>query len=81
MMRPWKQGEEFLHRCRAGVLQYVTLQSLGAVLAFVLQRSGVYHEGSMSPTHGYLYLAMMKNVSQCWALYHLRTHKYGGHIP
>lgn len=67
----WEQGVVFLHKCRVGVLQYVAVQCFCAIAGFFLQHwyRDFYREGSMSPEHGYFYLAMLKNFSQCWALY------------
>ena len=68
-MKPWKQGDEFLHRCRVGVLQYVAWQSFSALFAFIMERYDNFHEGSFSPSHGYIYVLVIKSFSQAWALY------------
>ena len=38
-------GAEFLNTCKRGVIQYVTLQSLLALLTYVLQANNMYHAG------------------------------------
>ena len=68
-MKPWKQGDDFLHRCRVGVLQYVAWQSFSALFAFIMEKNHNFHEGSFSPSHGYIYVLVIKSFSQAWALY------------
>ncbi len=38
-------GAEFLNTCKRGVIQYVSLQSLLALLTYVLQANNMYHAG------------------------------------
>lgn len=35
----------------------------------VLEKYGVYKEGDFTPKGGYLYICILTNLSQCWALY------------
>lgn len=63
----WKSP--FFIKCKFGVLQYVLLKFLCAVLVLILEYYGVYKEGDFSPRGGYLYICIITNTSQCWALY------------
>mmetsp|Transcript_15592 Transcript_15592/g.20566 ORF Transcript_15592/g.20566 Transcript_15592/m.20566 type:complete len:455 (+) Transcript_15592:69-1433(+) len=66
---PWKMGREFLEKCKFGVLQYVVLKNLMAALTFVLVNYELYGEGEFHWTKGYLYVTIVNNFSQSWALY------------
>ena len=68
-LKPWKQGIEFLHRCRVGVLQYVACQVFSSIFSFISERNGSFHEGSLDPGYGYFWVAMLKSFSQGWALW------------
>lgn len=63
----WKSP--FFIKCKFGVLQYVLLKFLCAVLVLILEYYGLYKEGDFSPRGGYLYICIITNTSQCWALY------------
>ena len=59
----------FFVRCKFGVLQYVLLKFVSAILIFALEINDLYKEGDFTPKGGYLYICMITNLSQCWALY------------
>ena len=59
----------FYIKCKFGVLQYVILKLLTAIVTMILELKGLYKEGDFSPKGGYLYLCFITNTSQCWALY------------
>lgn len=59
----------FYIRCKLGVLQYVLLKFLCAVSVLLLEWKGVYKDGNFSWKYGYLYICIVTNLSQCWALY------------
>jgi hypothetical protein len=59
----------FFVKCKFGVLQYVLLKFTSSILIMVLELYDVYKEGDFTPTGGYLYICILTNVSQCWALY------------
>lgn len=59
----------FFMRCKLGVLQYVLLKFLCAVSVLILEWKGVYKDGDFSWNYGYLYICIVTNLSQCWALY------------
>ena len=71
--RPTKRGvrwtSPFFVRCKFGVLQYVVLKFFSAIFVMLLERYGLYKEGDFTPRGGYLYIAILTNLSQCWALY------------
>jgi len=51
------------------VLQFVLIKPVTAVLAIVLDKNGVYHEGSFDLKSGYFYLAAINNISVSLSLY------------
>lgn len=68
-VKPWAMGADFLHCSKLGVLQYVLLKNLMAVVIFVLQILDCYGEGQFRFDRGYLYVCFISNTSQVWALY------------
>ena len=69
----------FFINCKFGVLQYVLLKFLSAVAVLLLEWKGWYKEGNFTPRGGYLYICILTNVSQCWALYCLILFYYATH--
>ena len=70
--RPIKRVEwtsPFFIKCKFGVLQYVLLKFVSAISVMVLEMYGLYKEGDFTPKGGYLYICILTNLSQCWALY------------
>lgn len=63
----WKSP--FFIKCKFGVLQYVLLKFVSTLVVFILELYGVYKEGNFTPKGGYLYICILTNLSQCWALY------------
>jgi hypothetical protein len=59
----------FFVQCKFGVLQYVLLKFISALFVVILERIHWYKEGDFTPTGGYLYICILTNTSQCWALY------------
>ncbi len=59
----------FFVKCKFGVLQYVLLKFLCSIVVMILERYRIYKEGNFTPKGGYLYICILTNVSQCWALY------------
>jgi len=70
-MSPWIMGHELLHKCKVGVLQYVVIKNLLAVTIFILVSLNLYDEGAFRFDRGYLYVCVITNISQLWALYSL----------
>jgi Organic solute transporter Ostalpha len=69
----------FFVQCKFGVLQYVLLKFVSAVAVMILELKGWYREGNFSPKGGYLYICILTNTSQCWALYCLIFFYYATH--
>jgi hypothetical protein len=59
----------FFLRCKFGVLQYVLLKFILTIAVFILERNGLYKEGVFSYKGGYLYISIVTNISQTWAIY------------
>jgi hypothetical protein len=68
-MKRWRMGREFLSKCKFGVLSYVVAKIFTATVTFFCVRDGTYGEGTFNPLKGYIWVAMVDNVSQLWALY------------
>ncbi len=63
-------GFEFMIKCKYGVLQYVVLKILATVAIAILEPLGLYNEGVIDFTKGYVYISFIViNFSQMWALY------------
>jgi hypothetical protein len=73
----WKSP--FFVKCKFGVLQYVLLKIVLCVAVLILEFKGWYKEGDFSWKRGYLYICILTNVSQCWALYCLIFFYYATH--
>lgn len=70
--RPSKRVEwtsPFFVKCKFGVLQYVLFKFSSAFFVVVLEMYDLYKEGDFTPRGGYLYICILTNLSQCWALY------------
>lgn len=59
----------FFVKCKFGVLQYVLLKFLCSIAVMILEKFNLYKEGDFTPKGGYLYICILTNTSQCWALY------------
>jgi len=62
-------GHSFLRRVQQGILQFVFVKPMTALLALLLSLAGVYHEGHFRITDAYLYLSLINNCSVSLALY------------
>ncbi|RZC45869.1 hypothetical protein C5167_038821 [Papaver somniferum] len=65
----WYLGPEFYQAVKIGIVQYMLLKTICALLAIVFELFGVYGEGKFEWKYGYPYLAVVLNFSQTWALY------------
>jgi len=65
----WKRGEEFYIMTKIGILQYVPVKLMTPVIAYMWWRFNFYHEGTFSWRDGYIYIFLVTNISQVWALY------------
>lgn len=68
-LRDWHLGPDFYQAVKIGIVQYMILKMICALLAMILQSFGVYGEGKFEWRYGYPYLASILNFSQTWALY------------
>ena len=70
-LRPWRiNTNQFLHRCRVGVFQYVVLRVTLAILTFVLELCDAYGEGEWTNfRRPFVYFAVVLNLSQFAAMY------------
>jgi len=59
----------FFIKCKFGCLQYVLLKFVSSIFVMVLEVNGWYKEGDFTTRGGYLYICILTNLSQCWALY------------
>lgn len=69
MLNPWPVGEWFYLVVKFGLVQYMIIKTICALLAVILESFGVYCEGEFKWNCGYSYTAMALNFSQSWALY------------
>ncbi|XP_010244016.1 PREDICTED: protein LAZ1 homolog 1-like [Nelumbo nucifera] len=68
-LKQWYLGPDFYHAVKVGIVQYMILKMICALLAIILELFGVYGEGKFDWKYGYPYLAVVLNFSQTWALY------------
>ncbi|XP_058197088.1 protein LAZ1 isoform X3 [Rhododendron vialii] len=68
-IKPWKLGQWVYQVIKLGIIQYMIIKTLTAILAVVLQAFGVYCDGDFKWGCGYPYMAVVLNFSQSWALY------------
>eukprot|EP00201_Polytomella_parva_P018258 CAMPEP_0175072124 /NCGR_PEP_ID=MMETSP0052_2-20121109/19699_1 /TAXON_ID=51329 ORGANISM="Polytomella parva, Strain SAG 63-3" /NCGR_SAMPLE_ID=MMETSP0052_2 /ASSEMBLY_ACC=CAM_ASM_000194 /LENGTH=299 /DNA_ID=CAMNT_0016339521 /DNA_START=289 /DNA_END=1184 /DNA_ORIENTATION=+ len=67
--KPWPMGQQFLWNCKKGVLNYVILRPIVTALALITDMYGLYGKGQINYSKSYIYLAVVTNFSQLWALY------------
>eukprot|EP01038_Epipyxis_sp_PR26KG_P017202 gene17202-23701_t len=76
VISPWIMGPDLLHKCKLGVLQYVVIKNVTAIIVFILVLCNQYQEGQFRFDKGYLYVCLINNISQLWALYCLLLFYY-----
>lgn len=64
-------GHGFLKTVKRGILQYVFVKPVMALIAIILQLVGLYDEGSTNYRRGYPWITLIINLSITVALYHL----------
>ncbi|XP_073105788.1 protein LAZ1 isoform X2 [Elaeis guineensis] len=69
ILSPWKLGQWFYQLIKIGIVQYMIIKTVTAILAVVLEAFNVYCEGEFKLNCGYPYMAVVLNFSQSWALY------------
>lgn len=57
--------------------QYVVVKLACALAAFILKPISLWDEGTLNPSRGYVWAALITNFSQCWALYCLVLFYFG----
>mmetsp|Transcript_53291 Transcript_53291/g.121465 ORF Transcript_53291/g.121465 Transcript_53291/m.121465 type:complete len:479 (-) Transcript_53291:341-1777(-) len=67
--RPWALGAEFVRLTLLGTLQYIPFSILVTAMGIIGAQNGTYHEGHFALDDVYLYNVIIRNWSQCWALY------------
>ncbi|KAK4429560.1 protein LAZ11 [Sesamum alatum] len=68
-LRDWELGSDFYQAVKIGIVQYMLLKMICALLAMIFESLGVYGEGKFEWRYAYPYLAVVLNFSQTWALY------------
>ncbi|CAH8853783.1 unnamed protein product [Trichobilharzia szidati] len=68
-LKSWEMGRRFIDHCRHGALQYTVIRPLTTAVALICEILGVYGEGDFNFHHAFLYLTIINNISQIWALY------------
>ena len=61
----------FFRRVKQGVLQFVLIKPITAIVAILLNYYGIYNEGEWSFHYGYLYISTINNTSVSVSLYYL----------
>ncbi|XP_065000911.1 protein LAZ1-like isoform X4 [Musa acuminata AAA Group] len=69
ILKPWRLGEWFYQIIKIGIVQYMIIKTVTAILAVFFEAFGVYCDGEFKWTCGYPYMAVVLNFSQSWALY------------
>lgn len=69
LIQRWLLGPEFYQAVKVGIVQYMLLKMICALLAMGFQFFGIYGEGKFEWKYAYPYLAVILNFSQTWALY------------
>ncbi|KAK3100568.1 hypothetical protein FSP39_021944 [Pinctada imbricata] len=65
----WRMRQSFIDRCKHGALQYTIVRPLTTITALICQLCGKYQEGELDPKSAWLYLTIINNISQVWAMY------------
>jgi len=68
-MRPWRMGQELVHNCKHGILQYTIIRPLTTIVSIICELSGVYGESEFKFNKAYIYITLVNNFSQFTAMY------------
>jgi Organic solute transporter Ostalpha len=63
-----RDPETFLF-VRQGVLQFIIIKPLLAILVLILKVCGKYEEGYIAWDSSYLWMSLAYNTSVCWSMY------------
>lgn len=83
----FKPGKAFYRQCLRNVIQYVIIRPTMTFSSVFLYYFGLFEEGDFNPKSGYLYVAIVNNISVCFALYYLAlfyetmAHELSPHRP
>ena len=69
LLTPWKLGPQFLRKAIVGTVQFIPASLVVMLISATTFALGRFGEGSFNPTKGYVYVSIIKNFSQCWAMY------------
>ncbi|MCO5612735.1 hypothetical protein L7F22_067004 [Adiantum nelumboides] len=69
LLAPWIYGHECFKILKFGIVQYMIMKTLCALLSLILEICGVYGDGEFQWNYGYPYITVAMNFSQMWALY------------
>jgi len=67
----WEMGDLYIQRCQQGVLQYTLIRPITTIVSFICEIAGSYHEGEFDFKYAWLWILIINNLSQVWALYSL----------
>jgi len=66
-----KMGEPLLVKIEYSALQYVVIKVFTTILVIFTEYAGIYNEGNWNLDSAYIYISLIVNFSQCYALYGL----------
>jgi hypothetical protein len=78
-IEPWELGRPFYNAVKFGIVQYMILKTVCALVALVLELFQLYGDGLFEWYYGYPYITVILNFSQSWALYCLVQFYYVAH--
>lgn len=68
-LAPWEMGNEFIHNCKHGILQYTVVRPVTTIISMICELSGVYGESNFSANVAFPYMVAINNLSQFVAMY------------
>eukprot|EP00199_Chlamydomonas_sp_CCMP681_P000604 CAMPEP_0119112536 /NCGR_PEP_ID=MMETSP1180-20130426/40661_1 /TAXON_ID=3052 ORGANISM="Chlamydomonas cf sp, Strain CCMP681" /NCGR_SAMPLE_ID=MMETSP1180 /ASSEMBLY_ACC=CAM_ASM_000741 /LENGTH=467 /DNA_ID=CAMNT_0007100083 /DNA_START=261 /DNA_END=1665 /DNA_ORIENTATION=- len=69
LLKPWPMGRSFLLQTKKGVMNYVILRPITTAIALITDQYDLYGQGHFDYRKSYIYLSLVTNFSQLWALY------------
>lgn len=64
----WTLGKRFLAQSKFGILQYVLVKLVGLTAQLATMAVGKWGEGKFRPSEAYVYVTVLVNFSQVWAM-------------
>ena len=71
VLRDWQMGSPYIRHVQTGVLNYVAVRPVTAVLGFALEPLGLYRAGDLSRNNLWVYITLVNSVAQGFAIYAL----------